>query len=395
MSPLETSHPSKTPTAVFVLGTPCSGGETIARALASGADSMVAIDVSPLNNEVLESAGSTRSDWHAFDPRWLESPMAEHFVEKAILQLTERRARRFVLSDPAICRLLPLWSRILQQLDAEPFAILLVQNPLQAAANLSANEHIPRPEATSLWLRYLVDAEFQTRPISRLWLHHGDLMDDWRTAIMRLNDSLGLAYSEPDETRSAPAHRLDQTPESALLSNGDPLPDWVRDAYAYLLSLCEQRSSATALAGLDAIRSELTRAGQVFGAVTKADRAALDGTRRALADLGKRTLALEQEAARAATLEQALAQKTLLLQQLKDTLTHEREKFDAASAEQGARLEALEQQLARWSAYSRKLEELAGTRANRIWELESALHDLRARQRPSDDGAPSNQGDHT
>ena len=93
--------------------------------------------IANLNEEILASAGSTWSDWQAFNPGWYDSPVAAEFHDRALALLHEEfdRSRLFVLKDPRICRMLPFWIQAIEGFGARPCIVSPIRNPLDVAAS--------------------------------------------------------------------------------------------------------------------------------------------------------------------------------------------------------------------------------------------------------------------
>ena len=135
------------PVALLVLGMHRSGTSALPRVLdlvdvALGDDLMPAGPDNPLGfwehhgivsvHEALLAALDRRWD----DPRpmpdgWLESDAAND-AGKAIAAIVRRDfagVRRWAVKDPRLCRLMPLWRRVLAELGIEPRVLLVSRHP--------------------------------------------------------------------------------------------------------------------------------------------------------------------------------------------------------------------------------------------------------------------------
>ena len=85
---------------------------------------------------------------------WLESEAAE----KARQTLTGIVERQFLgrgpwfLKDPRLCRLMPLWRRVLESLDVRPSFVLMLRHPLEAARSLEKRDGFDLLKGHLLWL---------------------------------------------------------------------------------------------------------------------------------------------------------------------------------------------------------------------------------------------------
>ncbi|MBF0529364.1 MAG: hypothetical protein HQK55_08855 [Deltaproteobacteria bacterium] len=134
-------------------------------------------------------------DWS--DPRLL---LPENFegapAESArgrLLKIYQRdfeRAPLWMIKDPRLCRLLPLWREIFTDQNLFVGFVHVFSHPLVAARALAARHGFSFEKSLLLWLRYTLEAERSTRGKTRLWLNLEDLANDpveILTAILKEN----------------------------------------------------------------------------------------------------------------------------------------------------------------------------------------------------------------
>ena len=129
------------------------------------------------------------------DPRAMPAdPAAPNSIEEAsaLLGRTLPPGGGFVLKDPRLCRLLPVWLPALKAHGATPRIVLAVRNPLEVAASLATRDAIAFPVAMALWLAHVLDAERGTRGLPRIVVHYDDLLRDWRGAIAPVRRAFAL-----------------------------------------------------------------------------------------------------------------------------------------------------------------------------------------------------------
>ncbi len=125
----------------------------------------------------------------------LEQPLRRDFEE----------SRRFVVKDPRLCRLIPLWIPVLKAISATPKFVFVIRNPLEVAASLKKRDNIPPGQALLLWLRHLIEAESATQPflrVFRVFVNYEDLLHDWRGVMREVSTKLDLGW----EIDSTPLH---------------------------------------------------------------------------------------------------------------------------------------------------------------------------------------------
>src|SRR5690606_36757119 len=103
--------------------------------------------------------------------------------------------------------------------------IVVVRDPVEVAASLQARNHMERPQAALLWLRYVLSA-LHHEP-GRLLLSHRDLFEDLPTTLARLTRHLVLPEPSAEVIAAGQSHR-DPTlrhhdARSAPVDTGNPL----------------------------------------------------------------------------------------------------------------------------------------------------------------------------
>ena len=127
-----------------------------------------------LNDEILALAGMNWRDWKKFDEGWFEQPLISELKEKALALLDSEfgSSKLFVLKDPRICRLTRFWYEVLGAFKATPLTLCITRNPLEVAASLHKRNGTEPVLAYLIWLRYVLDAEFDTRGASRCFISY-------------------------------------------------------------------------------------------------------------------------------------------------------------------------------------------------------------------------------
>ena len=160
-------------------------------------------DIVHLNDEILAFAGTAWNDTLPLDVHGYDSSIIGGFRERA-LALLEREygeSQFFVLKDPRVCRLLPFWIEVVKAFDAEPVIIIPVRHPLEIAISLERRNGFDRFTGCLLWLRYVLDAEANSRGYRRACLQYAALLDESRAAMEGLGHTLDLPW--PDGTTNA------------------------------------------------------------------------------------------------------------------------------------------------------------------------------------------------
>ena len=151
-------------------------------------------EVRVIHDELLHALGSS---WDATAPlpaNWWHNSAVSEFRDRLIHVVREEfdDAALACLKDPRMCRLMPLWKGIFDEIKWEPHYLLAVRNPLDVAGSLNARDGLHRCQSHLLWLRHVLEAERWTRGQPRAYVSYEQLMADWRAAMMPAWRQLGL-----------------------------------------------------------------------------------------------------------------------------------------------------------------------------------------------------------
>ena len=198
--------------------------------------------VAQLHEEVLASAGLTWHDVSSFPQSWYASDAAFEFKRRLVALLVEEfgDSRLFVVKDPRLCRIVPLWFDVLTELRCDPRFVLPFRNPLEVAASLQRRDGFSSAHGLLLWLRHVVDGERATRAFRRTFVSYADLLENWHKAVSRIATELDLDWPE-DVDRVTPEIEGFLSPElrhfaftnASVRDRGD-IVVWVKDAYSAL-----------------------------------------------------------------------------------------------------------------------------------------------------------------
>ena len=134
------------------------------------------------------------------DPRpmpdgWLDSEPARE-AGAAIAAIVRRDfagVRLWAVKDPRLCRLMPLWRRVLSDLGIEPRVLLVSRHPQEVAGSLLRRDGLPVAIGELLWARYLMEAVRGSEGCRRGMVAYDEVLADWRGAIHGIDGALGLS----------------------------------------------------------------------------------------------------------------------------------------------------------------------------------------------------------
>ncbi len=198
------------PIALLVLGMHRSGTSALTRVLnllgvALGDDLMPAGADNPsgfwehsgvvdVHERLLAALGRSWDDPRPLPDAWLQSAAADAAAREieAIIRRDFQATPLWVVKDPRLCRLLPLWRRVLGGLGIEPRMLLMTRHPQEVAGSLEKRDGLPAPISELLWARYLIDAASGSEGCRRGVLAYADLLDAWPVTISKAFQAIGL-----------------------------------------------------------------------------------------------------------------------------------------------------------------------------------------------------------
>ena len=172
-------------------------------------------DIIDLNEELLGQMGRTWLDLDAMPPGWAQSDGAGEISGRLteVLGRDFRGQQMWGLKDPRLCRLLPLWTSLLAELQVNGKAVLCLRHPLEVAESLVRRDKLDRTLALMLWFLHVLESERYSRDMSRSVLIYDDLLSDWRGECARLAEELSVSW--PVEPQAA-AIEIDEFLEHSL-----------------------------------------------------------------------------------------------------------------------------------------------------------------------------------
>lgn len=345
-----------------------------------------------LNERILAMLDSCWFDHRPYpDGWWQETRFAELRDEaRVLLHDNFHTATLATIKDPRLCRTLPFWRQVLDELSW-PVKVLLVQRDAsEVAASLTRRDGFPAATGLLLWLAYTLDAELHSRDLPRAFIAYADVLADWRAAVDRLGEQLQPDWPVPvasavfridGEIRSDLRHQ-----RSERLAASRDWPD-----VGSLRSLLDENPDTAAIDRLRVSLLERFRECGVVHAALYASNRVLSAGRQELMAMGER----HSEALRIVReRDEQLADRNRRLEELGGLYAHAEsvvKERDAQLVEQNRRLEELgelyrhaesvvRERDGQLADCNRRLEELGGLYAHAesvVRERDAQLSELR------------------
>jgi hypothetical protein len=197
-------------TAVLVLGMHRSGTSSVAGVLrrlgvdlgsnlmSAQADNPTGFfehnDVVRLHEQIFRIFGTTWDDPCCLPAGWEADPRLAP-VRKCLVDIIVRdfaRCSLWGLKDPRLCRLLPLWLDLFDQLEIEAKVVLVIRDPAHVSASLYERNRIGAEQASMLWLSHVLSSERYSRSLARMVIVYDDLLSNWEPEVKRLCEMLAI-----------------------------------------------------------------------------------------------------------------------------------------------------------------------------------------------------------
>ncbi|MGP1382498.1 MAG: glycosyltransferase [Thainema sp.] len=226
-----------------------------------------------IHEEALSSIESAYYDLLSLPQQWFSSSEAIKFEEKIyqFLQKSFSQTNLFVIKDPRLCILLPLWEKPLQRFDAEIKCILPIRNPIEVASSLQARHDWSFSRSFLLWLKYVLEAERYSRAYQRAFVSYEELLENWQFVVQYLADQLDIIWPQYSLRKEVdveqflrPQLRHHKVTAEELNARSDA-SDWVKQVFQALHII--RADEAQAIEILDSIYHQWITAEQTFGRI--------------------------------------------------------------------------------------------------------------------------------
>lgn len=240
-------------------------------------------EVMKFHDSILESAGSSWSDWESFNSDWLDSPAGLDLQERlsALLEAEYGESRLILVKDPRMCRFFAIWEKALSALGFVSKIVVPVRHPLEVIGSLKKRDNIPSNHARLLWLRHILDAEYSTRNATRVFIRYSDMLRDWQSQVEEISARLEIKWPRMSGSTKAeidaylaPELRHHVAPVAGTMASsaGAGIVSWVDAAFRAVECLVDDPGQSEGLATLDAIRRQFNETAGIYAPIVQEQR---------------------------------------------------------------------------------------------------------------------------
>ncbi len=207
-----------------------------------------------IHEQLLEDLGSSSGDPLPLPDDWTDTSFARLARERlaALIETEFRNSSLFVVKDPRLSKLLPLWVELLAEIGVDLVVVMPFRNPLEVAASLEKRDHMPRASSLLLYFSSYLKSELASRDCPRCFVNYAHVLGDWRVLESRLRSILGPRLPMLDDRRSLEISRYlapdlrHHHHDRAELARRHEIPSIVADLYD-LLTEAEAGGNAASL----------------------------------------------------------------------------------------------------------------------------------------------------
>lgn len=218
------------------------------------------------NFKLLRREGCAWNMTFIFEPAAVQAQTTAQTFETLAEILAQEFGGRgaFVLKDPRLCLLLPLWFPGIMRLSTSQHVLLLARHPAEVVRSHEQRNQASADDVLLNWLHHMLEAENMSRQLNRAILLYDDLLRDWRAT---LGQALRTARITPpralDEAATdvnsfiTPGLRHHKAASADARLGPAHLAPLVHGTWRALTALTRNPQDIYALAALDDARSNL------------------------------------------------------------------------------------------------------------------------------------------
>ena len=232
-----------------------------------------------IHDRLLLALGSSHYDPFVLPDRWYETAAALQAKLELAGEIKKdfSNSELFIVKDPRISRLLPLWLLLLDELQIKPVLVIPFRNPLEIVASLNKREPISSAQVLLLWVRSYLDVELASRRRRRIFVRYEQLLSDWRAVVRRLRKVIGPSLLLPN---AAIADEINTFLTSTLYRNRSSREELtgVHEIASAIIEMFDRMGEAADIgndvalrSSFDDVRNTVSEAGKLFEGVVVAE----------------------------------------------------------------------------------------------------------------------------
>ncbi len=230
------------------------------------------------HDRLLAAFGMDWADPRPLPESWMRHPATMQVRRELAALLSELVANgdTVVIKDPRLCRFVPLWQALFEELGIDAHFAFIARHPVEVAASLRRRDGMSEYRAGLLSLAYQLEAELATRGANRVFMTYEALITDWRAQLGRCRHAFGDRVLPGGEGHAAAVEGfLDAQLRNHRAADVSALDPVVVDAYRCFQAASDGELEALP-AAMDALRERFEAGRRGYAGAMEAVLSALD-----------------------------------------------------------------------------------------------------------------------
>ncbi|NOR86408.1 MAG: hypothetical protein GQ527_02240, partial [Bacteroidales bacterium] len=178
----------------------------------------------------------------------------------------------FVIKDPRISILLPLYSAVFKELKLVTKVIINFRNPLEVASSLKKRDNLSLSKSLLLWMDATLKAEELTREMPRIFVDYNSLLAQPFSSIQQISNQLQLHDDINDHIKTELVSFIEtglNHHHSSSNTNKEEIPSLVFELYELLKTINFQNTAHPDHDLFDKIRNQFYSEFRFFNGIDK------------------------------------------------------------------------------------------------------------------------------
>lgn len=151
-----------------------------------------------INSLFLQDLGLSPLFAGSMPDEWQQGTKYQNFIQRVEKFCTDlsKSSKPYVIADSLLCRTLPAWHKILENVGFTPKYILCIRHPWEVALSLAATQNLSIPAGHVVWFSFLHDALRNIGDHKYTLITFGQLLSDPMSTLNSLFSLPGLGTNE-------------------------------------------------------------------------------------------------------------------------------------------------------------------------------------------------------
>ncbi len=209
--------------------------------------------------KILSTLNSSWDDVNIFEKNWQNSESIQPLYSEAkkIILNDYKDKNIFGIKDPRMCILFPFWEKIFKDLHISIKIIIPLRFPHEVHDSLLKRNNFKENKSLLLWSKYLLYAEFYSRPYKRVFVEYDNLLIKPRASLQRIENFLLLHFSLTKKMQDIKIFlNKDLKHNNEKKQNLNNVPDFIKNSIECLYLLSQNNENIEYKNSLDTSRSK-------------------------------------------------------------------------------------------------------------------------------------------